>query len=68
MYMDWTKEELIDKIRRLEETIDTLKRTNADVERENYSLKYTIRTELEPRINAEKRRYDNWVTNPERGR
>lgn len=68
MYMDWTKEELIDKIRRLEDIIDTLKRTNADVERENYSLKYTIRTELEPRINAEKRRYDNWVTDPERGR
>lgn len=68
MYQDWTKEELIDKIRRLEEVIDTLKRTNADIERDNYSLRYTIRTELEPRITAEKRRYDNWVTDPERGR
>lgn len=66
MYEDWTKEELISKIRELRREIESLKDELEGEKIKNNSLEFKIEQELEPRLQAEKRRYDNWVTNPER--
>lgn len=65
-YSDWSREELIWKIEQLEREIEELKIENKEQYSEISSLRFKVDNELEPRIQAERRRYDNWVTNPER--
>lgn len=54
-------------VQRLRERIRDLEDENTQLRREYESADFRIRTELEPRIQAEGRRYDTWATNPERG-
>ena len=65
-YSDWSREELIWKIEQLEREIEELKNENKEQYFEISSLRFKVDNELEPRIQAERRIYDNWVTNPER--
>lgn len=68
MYNDWSREDLINKIKRLQNELDDEKAKHRKIGEEMAHLQFRVDNELEPRIAAEKRRYDNWVTNPERGR
>ncbi len=63
---DWSKEDLAWKCRKLADENEDLKREIDRLRSENGSLEFKIRTELEPRIQRERRSYDAWVTNPER--
>lgn len=65
-YSDWSREDLIWKIEQLEREVEELKNENKEQYSEISSLRFKVDNELEPRIQAERRRYDNWVTNPER--
>ena len=65
-YFNWSREELIWKIEQLEREVEDLKNENKEQYSEISSLRFKVDNELEPRIQAERRRYDNWVTNPER--
>ena len=67
MYEDWTKSDLIYKIRQLQGEKRDLEDTIRSLKEENYHLKFRIDQELEPRIRAERRAYDGWVTDPQRG-
>ena len=59
---------------RLEQMVDGLRREVRRLEVENNELRirleeseYRVRSELEPRIKADERRYDAWALSPERG-
>ena len=54
------------QIRDLKDKIQELEEENRNLDRELDKAKWRIRQELEPRVAAEKRSYDRWVTNPER--
>ena len=59
-------EELQYEIRRLKRENENLKE-DVNRLRDNFdSAQFRIDTELEPRIQREKRSYDDWATNPER--
>lgn len=66
MYENWTKEDLIWKIRMLDNEIENLYYRIQDKDTEIDHLNFRIEQELEPRIQAERRAYDRWVTDPER--
>lgn len=55
-----------DKYSTLKEEYDKLQELYKQQERELDKANYQIKTELEPRIQCEKRSYDCWVTNGER--
>lgn len=61
-YVGWSKEDLIWKIYELEGEIDRLKKENSDQRMEISSLSFRIEQELEPRIRAERRAYDRFIT------
>lgn len=63
---DWSKEDLAWKCRELSNEVDRLKSENDKQYGEISHLNFRIEQELEPRIQSEHRRYDNWATNPER--
>jgi len=67
MYEGWSREDLIWKIRELNRKIEELEDKNRRLNEDNYSLRFKIDTELEPRLRAERRAYDAYVTNAERG-
>jgi len=52
-----------DKYLTLKEEYDKLQELYKQQERELDKANYQIKTELEPRIQREKRAYDTWVTN-----
>ena len=62
----WSKEDLVQKCYDLEREIEGLKSQIEALDIERSHLQFKIDTELEPRLQSERRRYDNWVTNPER--
>ena len=66
-YDDWLKERLAWKCRELEREIEQLKDELQSCKDEKDHLQFVIDNELEPRLKAERRSYDAWVTNPERG-
>lgn len=66
-YDDWSKERLVWKCRELEREIEQLKNELQSCKDEKDHLQFVIDTELEPRLQMERRSYDAWVTNPERG-
>lgn len=63
---NWSQKDLAWKCRELSDEVDDLKRRLALELEENYSLRFKIENELEPRLRAEKASYDAWVTNPDR--
>lgn len=65
-YEDWSQEDLAWKCRELEREVEDLEEKVNKLQLENSHLEYRIRNELEPRIQAERRSYDRWVTDPER--
>lgn len=65
-YDGWSKEDLAWKCRELEREVEDLEKRLKESEDENYSLRFKINTELEPRLQHERRAYDSWVTDPER--
>ena len=65
-YDGWSREDLIWKIGKITREKEDLEEKVKERDKEIYSLKFRISQELEPRIQAEKRAYDRWVTNPER--
>lgn len=67
MYENWSKDELIYKIRELKRKIEELENEKNQLYMEISSLNFRIDTELEPRLKAERRAYDAFVTNAERG-
>lgn len=61
-------------VQRLRNTISNLRERNGELERENEQLRsqlgsaeFRIRNELEPRIQSDRRAYDNWALDPARG-
>lgn len=67
-YDDWSKERLAWKCRELEREIEQLKNELQNCKDEKDHLQFVIDNELEPRLKAERRSYDAWVTNAERQR
>ena len=67
-YDDWSNERLAWKCRELEREIEQLKDELRSCKDEKDHLQFVIDNELEPRLQMERRSYDAWVTNPERGR
>ena len=63
---EWTLEDYKYEYRKLQRENEELRGTISGIRNELDSAKFKIRNELEPRIESEKRSYDNWVTNPER--
>lgn len=63
-YDGWSRQELIWKINQLEREKEELAAENRDLKSEIQRLNFRIEQELEPRIRAEKRSYDSWVTSP----
>lgn len=63
-YDGWSQQDLIWKINQLEREKEDLAKENRDLKSEISSLKFRIEQELEPRIRAEKRAYDSFVTTP----
>jgi hypothetical protein len=63
---DWSKEDLAWKCRELCDQVEDLKSENGKQHGEIQHLKFRIEQELEPRIKAEGRSYDRWISNPER--
>ncbi len=53
---------------RLSGRVQGLERDLAQAETKLSAAEFRIREELEPRIQAEGRRYDSWATSPERAR
>lgn len=66
MYEDWSKSDLVWKIRELKREKENLEDKIRKLEDEMYHLKFRIEQELEPRLRAERNAYDGWVINPER--
>jgi predicted nucleic acid-binding Zn-ribbon protein len=52
-----------DKYLTLKEEYDKLQEQYRELDRKLDKANYQIKTELEPRIQREKRAYDTWVTN-----
>lgn len=65
-YDGWSKEDLAWRCCELEQEIEKLQEKNRTMDLKINSLEFRISQELEPRIRAEKRAYDSWVTNPAR--
>ena len=65
-YDGWSKERLAWKCRELEREIEQLKNELQSCKDEKDHLQFVIDNELEPRLKAERRSYDAWVTNVER--
>ena len=67
-YDDWSKEDLAYKCRRLEDEVEELRAKLREAELDLDSERVRIHNELEPRLKAERRAYDNYITDPSRGR
>lgn len=67
MYERWDREDMIRKIFNLERENEELRKELGSVRDERDDLSYRVKTELEPRLRQERRSYDAWVTDPERG-
>ena len=65
-YYEKKYEDLLYDYKKLERKYDELKEKYTKIDLELDSASYRIRNELEPRIQQERRSYDNWATNPER--
>lgn len=65
-YDNWDKESLAQKCRELEDENEQLKNKIEKQYTENDHLKFLVDNELEPRIQAEHRAYDGWITSPDR--
>lgn len=65
-YDNWSQEDLAWKCRELEREVENLEEKVKELKSENDHLEFRINNELEPRIQAERRSYDRWVTDPER--
>lgn len=63
-YIGWSQQDLIWKINQLEREKEDLQEENRDLRNEIAHLNFRIEQELEPRIRAEKRSYDFFVTTP----
>ena len=63
-YAGWSQQDLIRKINQLEREKEELAKENRDLRSEIQHLNFRIEQELEPRIRAEKRAYDSFVTTP----
>ena len=61
---DWEREYKIDSLR---ERVRELEAENSRLREELDSAEYRVRNELEPRIAIERRAYDAWALDPERG-
>ena len=59
-------DDLLYDYKKLERNYDKLKEKYDKIDAELDSANFKIRNELEPRIQQERRSYDNWATNPER--
>jgi predicted nuclease with TOPRIM domain len=68
--MDWEEKynSLLRKYNRLERENEQLKEKYDKTYEKLDHANYRISEELEPRIKSEKRAYDRWVTDPERGK
>lgn len=64
MYEDWTKEDLIWKIRELKNKIEDLEGEVRQKDSEIDHLNFVIETELEPRKRAEAHAYDLFISTP----
>lgn len=64
MYEDWTKEELIRRIKQLEWNKNDLEKQVIQQYKEINGLNLRIKQELEPRIRAEASAYDRWIADP----
>jgi predicted nucleic acid-binding Zn-ribbon protein len=58
--------DLLYEYRKLQRKYEELENDYRKLDLELDSANNKIRRELEPRIQAEKRAYDRWITNPER--
>jgi seryl-tRNA synthetase len=65
-YYEQKYNDLLCKYERLKRKYEELEERYNKLDLELDSANFRIRNELEPRIRAEKRAYDAWVTNPER--
>lgn len=63
-YDGWSREDLIWKFQKLEGEKGDLEKKISALELENDSLRFRIRTELEPLLKAKADAYDRWVTTP----
>lgn len=65
-YYEQKYNDLLYKYERLQRKCEDLEERCRKLDLELDSANNRIRSELEPRIQAERRAYDRWVTNPER--
>jgi predicted nuclease with TOPRIM domain len=66
-YWEEKYDNLLRKYERLQRDYEKLQNDYNKKDNELYSANFKIETELEPRIQSERRSYDAWVTDPMRG-
>lgn len=67
-YDNYSKEDLAYKVKALERKVEELEAENRRYYDDREHYRFRVENELEPRIRSERRAYDNYVTDPERGR
>ena len=66
-YAGWSRDELIRELYRKEGEVLRFKKENLELSMKSNDLQFRIEHELEPRIEAERRAYDKFIKNAERG-
>ncbi len=66
-YAGWSRDELIRELYSKEREVLRFKKENLELSTRSIDLQFLIDHELKPRIEAERRAYDGFIKNAERG-